>query len=112
MRGREPREGVIMKHYKQILWQRIAIILLIALFTIGVVACKKQPTQPSASQTEVPEQPGGPGVTDPDVPIIDGGDNGNTGGDNNQTYQPVEIQNGILKTNYIYHLCSLGFGRT
>ena len=53
MRGREPREGVIMKNYKQISWQRIAIILLIALFTIGVVACKKQPTQPSASQTAV-----------------------------------------------------------
>ena len=51
MRGREPREEVIMKHYKQISWQRIAIILLIALFTIGGVACKKQPTQPNASQT-------------------------------------------------------------
>ena len=108
MRGREPREGVIMKHYKQISWQRIAIILLIALFTIGIVACKKQPTQPSASQSEVPEQPGGPGVTDPDAPVIGGGDNGetggntggetggntggdsgNTGGNNNQTYQPV-----------------------
>lgn len=77
-----------MTNYKKISWQRIAIILLIAVFSIaGFISCKKKPTEPSnSSQTEVPDQgTGGSGITVPDAPIIDGdnnGESGNTGGDN------------------------------
>lgn len=85
-----------MKGFKQISWQRIAIILLIAVFSIvGFISCQNRPTQVNDfSQTEEPDQgPGGPGITVTNAPIIDGGnideitggDAGNTGGDSGNT---------------------------
>lgn len=109
-----------MANYKKISWQRIAIILLIAVFSIaGFTSCKKKPTEPSnSSQSEVPDQgTGGSGITVPDAPIIDGdnngesgntggesgntgGDNGgNTGSDNNEGYQPVTNPEWYTKDN-------------